>query len=168
MEPKPQLTGLDHPTRIGIKTADGFNYAINVGAKTNDNYFMTVAVSATLAKTNSPDESKKLADKLAQESKLNQWTYLVPNWTLEPLLKNARNFWWSSRQRPKPTRPRPTRRRPRFHGHCDYLGFGPRTFRRAVHFRRVTPVGGMKTCLSNPVARIASCLAFLKILPGRL
>lgn len=85
--PNPQLTGLDHPNRIGIKTADGFDYAINVGAKTNDNYFMTVAVSATLAKTNSPDEGKKLADKLAQESRLNQWTYLVPNWTLEPLLK---------------------------------------------------------------------------------
>ena len=87
MELEPHRTGLDHPARIGIKTADGFNYAINVGGKTNDNYFMTVAVSATLAKTNAPDESKKLADKLAQEGKLNQWTYLVPNWTLDPLLK---------------------------------------------------------------------------------
>jgi len=84
---KPHPAGLDHPTRIGIKTADGFSYAIDVGGKTNDNYFMTVTVSATLAKTNAPDESKKLADKLAQESKLNAWTYLVPNWTLEPLLK---------------------------------------------------------------------------------
>ena len=83
----PQQTGLDHPTRIGIKTADGFSYAINVGCRTNDNYFMTVAVSATFSKTNAPDESQKLADKLAQECKLNPWTYLVPNWTLEPLLK---------------------------------------------------------------------------------
>ena len=84
---RPQLAGLDHPTRIGIETADGFNYAINVGGKTNDHYFMTVTVSAMLAKTNTPDEGRKLADKLAQESKFNQWTYLVPNWTLEPLLK---------------------------------------------------------------------------------
>ncbi len=84
---KPPQTGLDRPTRIGIKTADGFNYAINVGDKTNDNYFMTVAVAATFSKTNAPAESKKLADELAQESQLNQWTYLVPNWTLEPLLK---------------------------------------------------------------------------------
>jgi len=83
----PIQTGLNHPTRIGIKTADGFDYAINVGAKTNDNYFMTVVVSAMLSKTNAPDESKKLADKLAQESQLNPWTYLVPNWTLEPMLK---------------------------------------------------------------------------------
>ena len=83
----PRQTGLDHPTRIGIQTADGFNYAISVGGKTNDHYFMTVTVSAMLATTNAPDESRKLADKLAQESKLNPWTYLVPNWTLEPLLK---------------------------------------------------------------------------------
>jgi len=83
----PQQTGLGHATRIGIKTSEGFDYAINVGSETNENYFMTVAVSATLAKTNAPDESKKLADRLAQESKLKQWTYLVPNWTLEPLLK---------------------------------------------------------------------------------
>jgi hypothetical protein len=83
----PRSAGLDHSIRIEIKTADGFNYVISVGGKTNDNYFMTVAVSATLSKTNTPDESKKLADKLAQESKLNPWTYLVPNWTLEPLLK---------------------------------------------------------------------------------
>ena len=83
----PIQTGLIQPTRIGIKTMNGFDYAINVGAKTNDNYFMTVVVSATLSKTNAPDESKKLADKLAQESQLNQWTYLVPEWTLEPMLK---------------------------------------------------------------------------------
>jgi hypothetical protein len=83
----PKQTGLDHATRIGIKTAEGFDYAISVGGKTNDDYFMTVAVSATLAKTNAPDENRKLADKLAQESKLNAWTYLVPEWTLEPMLK---------------------------------------------------------------------------------
>ena len=82
-----QRTGLAHPTAIGIKTADGFSYAISVGAKTNDSYFLTVSVSAALAKTNAPDESKRLADKLAQESKLNGWTYLVPEWTLEPMLK---------------------------------------------------------------------------------
>jgi hypothetical protein len=86
-ELKAQPAGLDRPTRIAIKTADGFHYAINVGGKTNDNYFMTVAVSATFSKTNAPDASKKLADKLAQEITLNQWTYLVPNWTLDPLLK---------------------------------------------------------------------------------
>jgi len=89
---KPEQTGLEHPTRIGIKTADGFHYAINVGRKTNDNYFMTVAVSATLSKTNAPDENQGLADKLTQESKLNQWTYLVPDWTLEPVLKTRRQL----------------------------------------------------------------------------
>ena len=83
----PPQTGLDHPTRVGIKTADGFDYAIAVGDKTNDNYYLTVAVTAAFAKTNSPDESKKLLDRLAQESKLNGWTYLVPTWTLDPLLK---------------------------------------------------------------------------------
>lgn len=84
----PERTGLNHPTRVEIKTFDGFDYALNVGAKTNDNYFLGVNVSAAFAKTNSPDESKRLADKLAQESALNRWTYLVPTWTLDPLLKN--------------------------------------------------------------------------------
>jgi hypothetical protein len=85
VDARPAETGLDRPTRIGIKTADGFNYAIAVGAKTNDNYFLTVAVGATLTKTNS-------ADKLGQESKLNQWTYLAPNWTMDPLLKTRSQF----------------------------------------------------------------------------
>jgi len=83
----PERSGLAHPVRVGITTSDGFSYAIAVGNKANDNYFMTVAVSASLSKTNAPDQDKRLADKFAQESKLNPWTYLVPNWALDPILK---------------------------------------------------------------------------------
>ncbi|MDE3068313.1 MAG: hypothetical protein KGJ60_12270, partial [Verrucomicrobiota bacterium] len=30
---------------------------------------------------------KKLQDQLTQESAFSNWVYLVPNWTLDPLLK---------------------------------------------------------------------------------
>ena len=84
---KPEQTGLDKPTQVGIRTFDGFDYAIRVGDKTNDDYFMTVDVSAAFTKTNAATAGKELADKLAQESAFNHWTYLVPSWTLDPLLK---------------------------------------------------------------------------------
>ncbi|HKW30175.1 MAG TPA: DUF4340 domain-containing protein [Verrucomicrobiae bacterium] len=100
----PQQTGLSEPTRVEIKTFDGFDYAVNVGQKTNDNYYLTVHTSATLpgkpvpVKGEKPEQQaaadksfqanlKKLQDKLARESAFNQWVYSVPTWTVDPLLK---------------------------------------------------------------------------------
>ncbi|MGC3960760.1 MAG: DUF4340 domain-containing protein [Verrucomicrobiota bacterium] len=99
----PEQSGLDKPTVIKISTFDGFDYTVNVGAKTNDNFLLTVAVTANLAKerprTDEKPEDKAKADKefadklkvqqekLTTETAFGKWTYQVASWTVEPLLK---------------------------------------------------------------------------------
>jgi hypothetical protein len=100
----PKQTGLDKPTRIEIKTFGGFDYAVDVGHQTNDDYYLTVHASATLPRKPVPIKGEKAAqvaaadkafqaklktaqDKLARESALNHWVYLVPTWSVNPLLK---------------------------------------------------------------------------------
>ena len=100
----PEQMGMDKPTRVEIKTFGGFNYSVQVGRKTNDNYYLTVHTSATLpsepvpVKGGNPKqpassdksfaaEQKTLQEKLARESAFNPWVYCVPVWTVDPLLK---------------------------------------------------------------------------------
>lgn len=71
-------------------TADGFDYVFHVGAKTNDNYQVSLAVSAQLS-TNQLVAGETLdaaKQKLAHDSALTNWTYLVPSWTLDSVLKH--------------------------------------------------------------------------------
>lgn len=100
----PEQTGLGQPTVIKISTFDGFDYTVNVGAKTNDNYLLTVAVTGNFPKERAvvadekaedkakadkefADKHKRLEEKLATESAFGKWTYEVASWTVEPLLK---------------------------------------------------------------------------------
>ena len=102
---KPGQLGLDKPTVVKLDTFDNFTYTLKVGAKTNDNYPVLVAVSAQLpkeriaGKNEKPedktrldkefkDNQKKLTDKLAQEQACEKWTYLVSSWTFDSLLKD--------------------------------------------------------------------------------
>lgn len=104
LDVSPEQTGLDKPTVINLETFEDFTYTLKVGAKTNDNYVLTVATSATLPKDRTPgdeekpedkerldkefkDRRQKLEEKLAQEKKLTKWTYLVSSWTVDSLLK---------------------------------------------------------------------------------
>jgi hypothetical protein len=92
-------------TRIEISTFDHFDYFIKVGAKTNDDYLLTVAVSAQIPKERVSDKNEKpadktkldkdfetgrqkLEDKLKSEQKFGNWIYLVSSWSVEPLLKD--------------------------------------------------------------------------------
>lgn len=103
--PGAKLEGTNKPTVIKIETFEGLNYSINVGDKTNDDYFVTLSVAAMPApervagKDEKPedkarldkefkDAQQKVADKLKQEQAFQQWTYLVPNWTMDAVLKN--------------------------------------------------------------------------------
>jgi len=100
----PEQTGLDKPNVVVIETLDGFNYAIKVGAKTNENYFMTMTVTGNFAKERSPGKDEKPEDKpkldkefadklkaheekLATEKAFEAWTFLVPGWQIEPIVK---------------------------------------------------------------------------------
>ena len=97
-------SGKNAPTAVNISTFDGFNYTIHAGSKTNDDYLLTVAVNADLPKERVPgkdekpadkakldkefkDKQQKLENKLKQEQGYEKWTYLVPAWTVDPVLK---------------------------------------------------------------------------------
>ncbi len=101
----PEQTGLDKPTLVSVETFDGFSYAIKVGAKKDDNYHVTMNVTAELTRERKSaadekpedkakldkefaDNLKKLEEKLAAEKAFEPWTYLVSSWTVDSLLKN--------------------------------------------------------------------------------
>jgi hypothetical protein len=100
----PEQSGLDKPTVIKITTFDGFDYTVNVGAKQNEDYLLTVAVTGNFPKERAAvadekpedkakadkefaDNLKRLQDKLTTESAFGKWTYQVASWTVDPLLK---------------------------------------------------------------------------------
>jgi hypothetical protein len=103
--PGAKLQGTNKPTVVKIDTFDGLDYTINVGEKTNDDYFLTLSVSAqppathrVAGKNEKPDDTlrldaefkdaqQKAAAKLKQEQAYEKWTYLVPTWTVDPVLK---------------------------------------------------------------------------------
>jgi hypothetical protein len=96
--------GLIRPAVASIFTFDGFQYHFNIGQKTNDDYLVTITVTAeiprerTIGKNEKPadeirldqefkDRRQKLEDKLKQEQDYGKWTYLVAGWVMDPLLK---------------------------------------------------------------------------------
>ncbi len=95
---------LTRSTVVAISTFEGFHYRLNIGQKTNDNYTVTVVVTAEISKerTVSKDEKiedkirldqsfkdrkQKLEDKLKQEENCGKWTYLVASWVIDPVLR---------------------------------------------------------------------------------
>jgi len=100
---KMDLVGAN-PTQVAVETFENFNYALKVGAKTNDNYPLIVSVTADVAKERTPgkdekpedkekldkefkEKTGKLVEKLAQEQAFGKWVYLVSSWTLDSVLK---------------------------------------------------------------------------------
>lgn len=101
---KPEDTGLGQPTSVTIETFDGFTYNIKVGAKTNENYYLTLAVNGNFPRERvagadekpedktrldqeHADKLKKLETKLAQEKAFEAWTYLVSGWSVDSVVK---------------------------------------------------------------------------------
>ena len=98
--------GMDKPMTLVIETFDNFTYTIKLGKKTpENNYYTQVSVSANLPKERTAgkdekaedkakldkefaDKQKPLQEKLANEQKLDKWTYLVSSWTVDPLVRN--------------------------------------------------------------------------------
>jgi hypothetical protein len=110
----------NHPTTVKIDTFDNFNYTIKVGAKTNDDYLVTITVTAQLPKERAAgkdekaadkagldkefkDTQQKLADKLKQEQSFEKWTYLVPSWVVDPVLKERGQLLAEKKKDTKPS-----------------------------------------------------------------
>jgi hypothetical protein len=101
---KPDQVGLDKPTSLKIDTFDNFTYDLKLGQKTNDNFPLTITVTAQIpkervaGKDEKPEDKTKLdkefkdkqtkfEEKLAQEKAYENHTYLVTSWTVDSLLK---------------------------------------------------------------------------------
>jgi len=101
---KLEAAGLTNVTTVTVETVDGFTYTAKVGQKREDNFPLALTVTANLpasrvvAKDEKPedktrldkefaDQQKKLADKLANETRLAKWIYWVPGYSVESLLK---------------------------------------------------------------------------------
>jgi len=91
-------------TAIKLETFDGFTYQLKVGDETDGNRPLSFTVTADPPKERTAgenesaeeetrldkeftDNQKKLSEKLASEKALEKWVYLVPNYTVDPLLK---------------------------------------------------------------------------------
>ncbi len=115
----PASVGLDKPTVANIQTFEGFTYTLKIGEKTNDNYHVTLAVSADFPKERTPgkdekpedktkldkefkEKTDKLAEKLAAEKKLEGWVYTVSSWTFDSLLKKRHELMVEKKEEPKP------------------------------------------------------------------
>jgi hypothetical protein len=101
----PNETGLNDPFRIRITTFDGFTYDLLLGKQGPDKTrYLQLRVSADLPSVRTPDPKegqedkkkkdeefdKKLADlkrRLEREKGFEKWVFLVPDWSLEQMLK---------------------------------------------------------------------------------
>ena len=110
--------GANPPAVVKIETFDHFDYTVRVGGKTNEDYPVTVAVTAEIPKERAPgkdekpedkarldkefkDRREKLEDKLKREQGFGRWTYLVQSWSLDPLLKERAQFLAGTKVEPK-------------------------------------------------------------------
>jgi hypothetical protein len=116
---KPEENGLDKPTVVTVGTFDDFIYTVKVGAKTNENYPITMSVVADVprvrpvGKDEKPEDKDKidkawaqrqkdLDEKLKQAKKFENWTYLIPSWTVDPILKDRKDLLEEKKEEPKP------------------------------------------------------------------
>ena len=101
----PDETGLNNPFQIRIKTFDGFTYDLLLGKQGPDKTrYLQLRVSADLPSVRTPDpkesqEDKKKKDeefdkrnadlkqRLEKETGFEKWVFLVPDWSLEQILK---------------------------------------------------------------------------------
>jgi hypothetical protein len=96
--------GTNPPVVLRITTFDPFDYTIRIARGTNETSLVTVAVAARIAAERAPvadekpadkarldkefnDRKAKLEEKLKQEQAFGAWTFSMPNWELDPLLK---------------------------------------------------------------------------------
>jgi hypothetical protein len=101
--------GLDKPTVVTVETFDDFIYSVSVGTRVGDEYPVQIKVAADFPKVRTPskdekpddkaaadkawaDRQKQLQDQLKQAQAFEGWTYLMPGYTVEPLLKERKDL----------------------------------------------------------------------------
>jgi hypothetical protein len=115
-----QAFNATNTTDLTVKTFDGFTYLAKVGQETDGDYPVVFQISATLpnarvaGKDEKPDEKAKLdkafavektklAEKLAHESQLTNWVYMLPAYSLDELLKTRHELLTEPKKETKST-----------------------------------------------------------------
>jgi hypothetical protein len=117
-----EQSGLATPKKLTAQTFDGFMYVVFAGGETNSDQYARVSVKATFQnrRTPTPDEKeedkakldkefadnmKKLEAKLAEESALAHWTYLLPAWSMESVFRKRSELLQSTTDAATPANP---------------------------------------------------------------
>jgi uncharacterized protein DUF4340 len=100
-----EQTGLQQPIAVDLTTFDGFEYRLAIGKEGPEkSRYLRVKVAGHFNEVRSPEPNEKPEDKqkrddefkkhlddlkqrLEKEQKFEHWIYLVPEWSVEPLLK---------------------------------------------------------------------------------
>ncbi|MBI4327936.1 MAG: hypothetical protein HY674_22120, partial [Chloroflexi bacterium] len=122
-EAKSEETGLDTPLIAQLETFEDFVYTVKIGKKTgDDNYHLKMSVTANIPKERTPgkdekpedkekldkefkDKVQRLEEKLKQEKTYEKWTYLVGKWTVDPVLKERKDFLAEKKEEAKTDQP---------------------------------------------------------------
>jgi hypothetical protein len=105
VQPNPADYGLDQPILAKLTTADGFQYALQIGRREGEEkYYLAVNVTADYPKERTAEaeekpedkerldkefkeKTDKLTEKLQKEKALEGWVFQVSKWTFDSLLK---------------------------------------------------------------------------------
>jgi Domain of unknown function (DUF4340) len=114
-------TGLNEPFKVTLKTVDGFTYNLLLGKEGPEKArYLQLNVSADLptARTPEPNENAndkkardeefdkrtaKLKEQLQTEQQFEKWVYLVPGYSVQPLLKRRDEIVTKPSPSPSPT-----------------------------------------------------------------
>jgi hypothetical protein len=92
--------GLYHPTLVTLETFDHFTYTLKIAANgPKQTYYVTVNVTAEIGQE-SPENLKKLQEKLKQEQTLSPWVYLVGSWIMDPLIRERAQIMEGAMDKP--------------------------------------------------------------------
>jgi hypothetical protein len=101
----PDESGLKDPFKVTVKTFDGFTYDLLLGKEGPEKArYLQLSVSADLTSVRTPDPNEKadekkkkdeefdqklksLKERLEREKRFEKWVYLVPEYSLEQILK---------------------------------------------------------------------------------
>src|SRR5262249_45267949 len=101
----PDKTGLQQPIRVDLTAFDGFEYRLAIGKQGPEkSRYVQVNVTGHFNEVRPPEPNEKPEDKqkrddefkkhladlkqrLEKEQKFQHWVYLVPEWSVEQLLK---------------------------------------------------------------------------------
>lgn len=79
----PATNVMANATVITVKTMDGLTYTVRIGKKMDDNYPLTLAVTAA----DNVSTNQAVAGQLAKAKTYDHWFYAVPTYTIDPLLQ---------------------------------------------------------------------------------